>query len=100
MNELFRLAADSLLKTYGSEAVLFRHSLQSERVTVSPLFSAKIRREESVSKLLSADANVIISGCSSIPDVQHDRIRIKEKMWTILTAKEICPGIFELELKR
>ena len=100
MKELFRLAADSLLKTYGSEAVLIRHSMQRETVRVSPLFSAKIRREKSASKLLQVDANVIISGCLTLPDVQHDRIQIEEKIWMILTAKEICSGIFELELKR
>ena len=100
MNELFRLAAESMLKIYGSEAVLLHPDSSRENIRISPLFSAKLRREESTSRVLSADANVVISGCVKTPVPQSDRLLRKEKDWCILSVKELCPGIFELELKQ
>ena len=100
MNHLFRLAAESMLKVYGREAVLIHRIGAGEPIRVSPLFSAKIRRDDSSSRQLNVDANVIISGNQTIPDVNRDQLQINEKLWTILTAKEICPGIYELELKQ
>ena len=100
MNELFRLAADSMLQIYGTDAVLIHPYSTDEKIRVSPLFSSKLRRESSSAGRLEADANVIISGCSSEPVPQSDRLFRNEKEWHILSVKEICSGIFELELKQ
>ena len=100
MNELFRLAAESMLKIYGTDAVLLHSYLPDEKIRISPLFDAKLRREKSSSGTLESDANVVISGCSSVPVPQSDRLLRKEKEWVILSVNELCPGVFELELKQ
>ena len=100
MNELFSLAAESMLQVYGSDAVMIHPYSDNETVRISPLFSAKLRRESSVSGNLAAEANVIISGCSSEPVPQKDKLHRNGVEWIILTVKEICPGVFELELKQ
>ena len=100
MNELFRLAAESMLQIYGTDAVLIHPHIPDEKIRISPLFHARLRREKSSSGTLESDANVIISGCSSAPVPQLDRLLRKEKEWVVLSVNEICPGVFELELKR
>lgn len=100
MNELFRLAAESMLQVYGTDAVLIHPHIPEETIRISPLFHARLRREKSSSGTLEADANVIISGCSSAPVPQMDRLLRKEKKWVILSVNEICSGVFELELKQ
>lgn len=99
MNELFRLAAESMLQVYGQDAILRHKHAPEETIRVSPLFRSKIRRENSPSRTCEADANVIISGCS-VPEPQSDRLLRNGSEWVILTVNEICPGIFELELKQ
>lgn len=99
MNELFRLAAESMLRIYGSDAVLLRQDSVRETIRISPLFDAKIRLENSSSRMETPDANVIISGSSTAPKVQNDRLLRQEKIWGILSVNEICPGIYELELR-
>jgi hypothetical protein len=100
MNELFRLAAESMLQLYGSDAVLIHPQFSEEKIRISPLFHSRLRRENSTSRILEADANVIVSGCSTVPVPQSDRILRNGSQWTILTVHEICSGIFELELKQ
>lgn len=100
MNELFRLAAESMLQIYGRDAILLHAHNPEEKIRVSPLFHARIHREDSTSRTSEADANVIISGCSGEPLPQSDRFLLNDAEWVILSVNEICPGIFELELKR
>lgn len=100
MNELFRLAAESMLQVYGRNALLLHPHDPEETIRVSPLFRAKIHREDSPSKTCQADANVIISGCAAAPVPQQDRFLVNETEWVILSVNEICPGVFELELKQ
>lgn len=100
MNELFRLAAESMLKIYGSDAVLLHQDSSRENIRISPLFNAKLQREDSSSRVITADSNVVISGCAENPVPQSDRLLLKEKEWSILSVNELCPGIFELELKQ
>ena len=99
MNELFALAAESMLKVYGTDAVLVHTCSDEETIRVSPLFSSKLRRESSGTGNPESEASVILNGCSAVPVPQSDRLRRCGKVWNILSVKEICPGVFELELK-
>ena len=99
MNDLFALAAESMLKVYGTEAVLVHPYSDEEKIRVSPLFSAKLRRENSGNGNPESEANVIVNGCTAAPVPQSDRLRRSGKVWNILTVKEICSRVFELELK-
>ena len=100
MNELFTRAAESMLQVYGTDAVLVHPCSDEENIRISPLFSAKLRRENSGSGHPESEANVIINGCAASPVPQSDRLKRNGTFWNILSVKEICPGVFELELKR
>ena len=100
MNELFRFAAESMLNLFGTDAKLKRRFGPEETIRASPLFNAKTCREDSGSGALSADANIVVSGCSDAPLPGNDSLVNGTLEWSILSANEICPGIFELELKR
>ena len=99
MNDLFILAAESMLKVYGTDAVLVHPYSDEEIIRVSPLFSSKLRREISGSGNPESEASVIINSCTASPVPQSDRLRRSGKFWNILSVQEICPGVFELELK-
>jgi hypothetical protein len=58
-----------------------------------------LRRENSGNGNPESEANVIVNGCTAAPVPQSDRLRRSGKVWNILTVKEICPRVFELELK-
>ena len=100
MNELFRFAAESMLKIYGTDAKLKRRNGTLQAIRVSPLFNAKLRREDSGSGTLTSDANIIVSGCTDAPLPGNDVVVRNGQEWNILSANGICPRIFELELKR
>ena len=100
MNELFRFAAESMLKLSGTDAKLKKRHGAAETIRISPLFNAKIRREDSGAGTTTADANIVVSGCSDAPLPGGDAVLRNGVEWSILSVNEICPGIFELELKR
>lgn len=100
MNELFHLAANSMLQIYGSDATLLKQNSSNEKIRISPLFHAKLYREQSTSRTETSDANIIISGCSEPPIPLSDRILRNDQEWMILSINEICSGIYELELKQ
>lgn len=99
MDQLFCLAAESMLGIYGKDGLLLKAGMESVPVRISPLFSSKIARESDGMKI-SGDGNVILTGCKTIPLVRQDRLSAWGQEWEILSASEICSGIYELELKR
>lgn len=98
MNDLFRMAAESMLQIYGTGACLLKGDTRKENVQISPLFSSKIYKEDH-GGTLEAEANVILKG-DHVPVPRVDRLLKNETEWVILSVNELCPGIYELEIKR